>query len=94
MSKPLKKDTTLLVSKKKFSNASHDSLRILKMKIDHHLKEENQELILPEHPFWQELRALNPWILPLEEDIKTIFNVHSIPHLDVYAGQLMDQYKK
>lgn len=94
MPKILKKDTTLLVPKKRCSNASHDSLRILKMKIDHHLKEENKGLVLPERPLWEDLRILNPWIAPLEEDIKTIFNVHSIPHLDVYAGQLIDQYKK
>lgn len=74
------------------SNLSPKSLDVLKMKVQHQLAK--KQLIVPQSTSWDELKRANIWLGFLEEEVKTIFNVRSIPHLDAYAQKLVDQHKK
>ena len=62
------------------------------MKVDHHLNK--KKLQIPQVVSWENLKKANPWLGPVEDDVKKLFNVRSIPRLDRYAQKLVDQHEE
>lgn len=76
------------------SNVSSKSLDVLKAKISHQLHVNKKKLVIPQNKSWDDLKESNIWITPIENEVKSIFNVRSIPCLDNYAQELIHQSQK